>query len=109
MSTESLYVDTSGLPWRPTEHRGVRWRKLWFDPERGRSAVLLRFEPGAAYAPHRHPAGEEYFVLEGTLEDGGGSWGAGTYVRHPPGSVHSPSSREGCLLLVWLDEPILED
>ena len=106
MSATSLYVDSASLSWRDSPYPGVRWKKLHFDAEGGRSAVLLRFEPGAAYGTHRHPEGEEYFVLEGSLEDGGRTYGAGTYVRHAPGSVHQPRSREGCLLFISLPRPI---
>ncbi|MCB9898745.1 MAG: DUF4863 family protein [Planctomycetes bacterium] len=99
-------VDAAALPWRPSPYPGVQWKKLEFDPADGRSAVLLRFEPGAAYGAHRHPAGETYYVLEGSLEDGAQTWGAGSYVRHAPGSAHRPASRAGCLLLVLLPAPI---
>ena len=54
----------------------------------------------------RHPQGEQYYVLEGSLEDGGRSYGAGTFVHHAPDSVHRPISAEGCLLLVTLPHPI---
>jgi len=111
MTTGSRYVDTDGLPWRETPHAGVRWKKLRFDAATGESAVLLRFEPGARYGAHSHPAGEQYLVLEGSLEDGGRTWGPGSYVHHPPGSTHRPASHEGCLLFVTLPRPIepLED
>ena len=102
----SRFVDSAALPWRETPHPGVEWKKLWYDPESGQSAVLLRFAPGASYGAHRHPAGEEYWVLEGSLQDGGRSYGAGTWVRHAPGSAHRPSSAGGCLLLVRLGRPI---
>lgn len=94
------------LPWRPSPSPGVSWKKLYFDPATGESAVLLRFEPGAEYEAHRHPGGEEYLVLEGSLEDGPHSYGAGTFVRHAPGSVHLPRSAAGCLLFVRLPQPI---
>jgi len=84
----------------------VHWKKLRFDPGTGESAVLLRFEPGASYGRHRHPQGEQYLVLEGSLEDGGRTWGTGSYVRHAPGSIHRPSSASGCLLFVTLPAPI---
>lgn len=103
---ESVVVRADDLPWRDAPYDGVRWKKLAFDPATGKSAVLLRFDPGASYGEHVHPGGEEYWVLEGSLEDGGRTYGAGTYVRHPPGSVHRPSSREGCVLFVSLPEPI---
>ncbi len=106
MSRDRVVASADELDWRDSPFPGVRWKKLHYDPETGRSAVLLRFEPGAAYGAHRHPEGEEYYVLEGSLEDGGRSYGAGTYVRHPPGSVHKPSSAEGCLLFVTLPRPV---
>jgi len=102
----SLYVDSETLPWRPTPHPGVEWKKLRFEPESGASAVLLRFQAGAHYGRHSHPAGEEYLVLEGSLDEGGRRWGKGSYVCLPPGSTHRPSSQEGCLLFVRLPAPI---
>ncbi len=102
----SSYVDADAQPWRATPHAGVTWKKLRYDPESGESAVLLRFEAGASYGRHRHPAGEQYLVLEGSLEDGGRTWGAGSYVHHAPGSTHRPSSEQGCLLFVTLPRPI---
>ncbi len=102
----SEFVESAVLPWRQTPSPGVRWKKLRHDVSRGESAVLLEFQPGASYAAHRHPAGEQYWVLEGSLEEGENSYGAGTYVYHPPNSTHRPSSRAGCLLLVLLPEPI---
>jgi anti-sigma factor ChrR (cupin superfamily) len=106
MAEPSLHVPLDDTPWRPTPHQGVEWKKLRHDPRSGESAVLLRFRPGASYGSHRHPGGEQYLVLEGSLEDGGEHYGAGTYVHHPPGSVHRPSSAEGCLLFVTLPRPI---
>jgi len=102
----SLFVDANALAWRDTPCAGVAWKKLDFDPATGASAVLLRFEPGASYDAHRHPLGEQYLVLEGTLEDGAKSYGPMTYVRHAPGSSHQPRSRDGCLLFVLLPKPI---
>ena len=106
MSDVSQRVDSGELSWRPTAHDGVTWKKLRYDEASGQSAVLLRFEPGARYGAHRHPAGEQYLVLSGSLEDGEHTWGAGSYDWHPPGSAHAPASREGCELFVTLAAPI---
>lgn len=107
----SIRVDASELPWRPTPYAGVEWKKLAFDARPldeggGASAVLLKFAPGASYGAHRHPRGEQYYVLEGSLEDAGQTWTAGSYVQHAPNSAHRPSSREGCVLFVTLAAPI---
>ncbi|GJM21419.1 MAG: hypothetical protein DHS20C15_13340 [Planctomycetota bacterium] len=103
---DSLRVDSNALPWRATPYPGVEFKKLEFEGPAGRSTVLLRFAPGARYGAHAHPRGEQYFVLSGSLEDGGQRWTAGAYVHHPPGSRHAPSSAEGCLLFVTLPAPI---
>lgn len=103
---DSEFVDTNAQPWRDTPYAGVQWKKLRHDATGGASAVLLRFAPGAAYAAHRHPEGEQYFVIEGSVTDGANTWGAGSYVWHPPGSVHAPRSEQGCLLFVSLPKPI---
>jgi anti-sigma factor ChrR (cupin superfamily) len=107
----SIRVDANELPWRPTPYPGVEWKKLAFDARPpaeggGASAVLLKFAPGATYGAHRHPRGEQYFVLEGSLEDGGQTWRAGSYVQHGPNSAHRPSSKDGCVLFVTLAAPI---
>ena len=106
MDAESIFVETAAIPWRTSPYPGVRWKKLRFDERSGESAVLLQFEAGARYGTHRHPGGEQYYVIDGTLQDGGRSYGPGTYVHHPPGSVHRPSSADGCLLFVTLPRPI---
>lgn len=68
--------------------------------------LLLKFEPGARYHTHRHPGGEEYYVLEGALNDLGKQWPAGSYIWHPPGSIHRPFSTTGCVVLVMLPKAV---
>ena len=45
-------------------------------------------------------------MLKGSVQDGADTWGEGSYVWHPPGSVHAPRSEQGCLLFVSLPQPI---
>ena len=96
-------VDSAGLPWHDFENApGVRYKVLRHHEGRRGISLLLQFDPGAHYPAHRHPEGEEYYVLDGTLLDGGRLYGPHTYVYQPPGSVHRPSSPGGCVLLVVL-------
>ncbi len=98
----SRIVDTGAVAWRAfDEAPGVSYKVL-NKTQAGALTLLLRFAPGAAYLAHTHPAGEEYFVLSGSLDDLGASYGAGSYVYHPPGSTHTPSSRAGCDVLIFL-------
>ncbi len=100
-------LDTAALAWRDFEAApGVRFKVLRQHAGRRGITLLLQFDAGAHYPAHRHPEGEEYYVLDGTLQDGGREYGAHTFVWHPPGSVHRPASRTGCTLLVTLPQHI---
>jgi anti-sigma factor ChrR (cupin superfamily) len=102
-----IHVDTDGIPWRSfPDVSGVDYKVLRRHPEGGGLTLLLRFAPGADYAAHRHPGGEEYLVLSGTLADGGHTYESGDYVYYPPGSAHRPASRDGCVVLVLLPAAI---
>ena len=72
--------------------------------ESGHVTSIVKYIPGAAFPEHNHPKGEEIFVLEGTFSDKNGDYSEGTYIRNPPGSSHSPFSKNGCTLLVKLDQ-----
>ncbi|MCC5853879.1 MAG: cupin domain-containing protein, partial [Alkalimonas sp.] len=70
--------------------------------EVARATSLVRYEPGSGYSPHTHDGGEEIYVLEGVFSDEHGDYPAGSYLRNPPGSSHTPFSKGGCLLWVKL-------
>ena len=60
----------------------------------------MRWQPGTQFQRHGHPDGEEIFVLEGTFSDETGNYPTGSWLRNPPGSVHTPFSKSGCLIYV---------
>ena len=64
------------------------------------NVALVKWAPGTVFQPHRHWEGEEIFVLDGTFEDEHGTYPKGTWLRNPPGSIHTPSSAEGCIIYV---------
>jgi len=89
--------------WTPSPLPGVERRMLdRVGDEVARATSIVRYAPGSHFSRHVHDAGEEILVLEGVFSDEGGDFGAGTYLRNPPGSAHAPFSREGCLLFVKL-------
>ena len=96
-------VDTASLPWVPSPARGVMRRMIERDGlEQARCTSRVTYAPDSNFPPHAHPHGEEILVLAGTFHDERGTYPAGTYMRNPHGSVHSPGSRPGCELLVKL-------
>jgi anti-sigma factor ChrR (cupin superfamily) len=75
--------------------------------EVARATTIVRFAPKSHFSPHVHGGGEEFIVLEGVFQDEHGDFAAGTYVRNPPTSKHTPGSDEGCVIFVklWQFDP----
>jgi anti-sigma factor ChrR (cupin superfamily) len=96
-------VAWDSLPWTPSPLAGVERRMLERDgDEVARVTSVVRYAPGSRFAPHEHRGGEEFLVLDGVFSDEHGDFPAGTYVRNPVGSRHTPHSVPGCTILVKL-------
>lgn len=102
---ERLAINTQVQEWQASPSSTV-WRKPLEREakESGHTTSVVKYEPGASFKQHSHPYGEEIFVLEGVFSDEHGDYPAGTYLRNPPGSKHSPFSKEGCVILVKLNQ-----
>jgi anti-sigma factor ChrR (cupin superfamily) len=70
--------------------------------EVARATSLVRYAPNASFTSHLHELGEEFLVLDGVFQDELGQYPAGTYVKNPPGSLHTPFTETGCTLFVKL-------
>lgn len=99
-------------PWLPLQEAGVDTsgifvKPLRFDNATKRSPVfLLKFEPGASYPNHSHPAGEEVYVLEGEIRFGPDQLHAGDYLYTSPGATHAAYSKTGCTMLFAVPEEV---
>lgn len=103
---QPIQILADELEWREFKDApGVSYKTLR-KHSNGGLTILLKFAPGARYHGHRHPGGEEYYVLEGELDDLGKTWPTGSYIYHPPSSAHRPSSKAGCVVLVVLPEAV---
>lgn len=89
-------------PFRP----GVTAHWLYDEGNGGAAAVLLRYEPGARVALHEHVGYEHLLVLEGDQFDEDGSYPAGSFSIHPPGTRHSPGSVGGCIALLIYEKAV---
>jgi anti-sigma factor ChrR (cupin superfamily) len=73
--------------------------------EVARATSLVRYAPNSTFSPHVHSGGEEFLVLEGEFGDEHQTYPAGTYVRNPIGTSHSPRVGEaGCVIFVKLHQ-----
>ncbi|MEP7376386.1 MAG: cupin domain-containing protein [Chitinophagaceae bacterium] len=86
---------------------GISIKVLRFDEATKRPPTfLLKFEAGASYPNHSHPAGEEVFVLEGEVRFGSAQLNAGDYLYTAPGATHSAFSKTGCVMLFVVPEEV---
>jgi hypothetical protein len=101
-------VHAARLPWVPSPMAGVERRMLdRIGDEVARATSIVRYAPGSYFSAHTHGGGEEFLVLEGVFQDEHGDFPAGSYVRNPPTSRHTPGSAPGCVLFVklWQFDP----
>jgi anti-sigma factor ChrR (cupin superfamily) len=73
--------------------------------ELARATSLVRYAPNSKFPQHVHSGGEEFLVLEGEFADEHRTYPAGSYVRNPIGTAHSPSvGEQGCVIFVKLQQ-----
>ncbi len=105
-------TNTAKLEWSPLTEAGVKTDGIYVKPLRyddatqRSSTFLLKFEAGASYPNHNHPAGEEVYVLEGDVRFGPDHLVAGDYLYTPPGATHSVFSRTGCVMLFVVPQEV---
>ena len=91
------------MEWVPSPMQGVARRMLdRIGNEVARATSIVKYDPGSAFSPHTHDGGEEFIVLEGIFQDERGDYPAGSYVRNPIGTSHTPRSDDGCTIFVKL-------
>lgn len=96
--TEQKVIDTRSREFQPGLVPGLSVLSLHSHPSE--NVALVRWEPGTRFNTHRHWGGEEILVLEGTFQDEHGDYPAGSWLRSPHMSEHTPFSEEGCLIYV---------
>jgi anti-sigma factor ChrR (cupin superfamily) len=101
--SQRVVVDTSNTVWVDSPATGIQRKLIERDgDEVARATSIVRYAPASVFVQHEHDLGEEILVLDGLFSDESGSFGAGTYIKNPPGSSHAPSSASGCTLFVKL-------
>lgn len=98
---------------RPDEHVWVDSpmpgvQRMMLDRDGGevaRATSLVRYAPNSSFSKHSHGGGEEFFVLEGVFSDEHGHYPAGSYIRNPIGTSHTPQiGPEGAMIFVKLQQ-----
>lgn len=108
---KNVVLHSSNIDWIPSPMEGVDRKML----ERvggeivKRATTIVRYAAGSHFSPHVHDGGEEFIVLEGVFQDEHGDYPAGSYLRNPPTSSHTPRSDDGCTIFVKLAQFDPED
>jgi hypothetical protein len=101
--TKRVVVHSEQLEWIASPMPGVDRRMLdRIGGEVARATSIVRYAPGSHFSEHTHTGGEEFIVLDGVFQDEHGDFPAGTYVRNPPTTAHTPGSAPGCVIFVKL-------
>ena len=101
--SKRVAMHAAKIPWKASPMPGVDRRMLdRLGDEVARATSIVRYAPDSSFSPHVHTGGEEFFVLEGVFQDEHGDFPAGSYIRNPPESSHTPGSAPGCTIFVKL-------
>ena len=100
---QRVAVHSASQAWLASPITGVDRRMLdRIGGEVARATSIVRYAPNSQFSPHIHTGGEEFLVLEGIFQDEHGDFAAGSYIRNPPESSHTPGSEKGCVIFVKL-------
>ena len=97
--TEQKAIDTTQQMWHPGLVDGLTVMPL--HEFEGELVALVKWAPNTQFKAHQHWGGEEILVIAGTFYDEHGSYPAGTWLRSPHMSQHTPFTKEdGALIYV---------
>ncbi len=85
-------MDTNNQSWRPGLVDGLTVMPLHHYGDE--NIALVRWAPNTQFKPHKHWGGEEIFVLKGTFYDEHGVYPAGSWLRSPHMSEHTPYTKD---------------
>ena len=96
---QQMVLNTQQANWLPGLVDGLSVLPL--HEHNGVNTALVRWAPNTQFNSHTHPGGEEILVLEGLFCDEYGEYPAGSWLRNPRYSTHTPFTREqGALIYV---------
>jgi anti-sigma factor ChrR (cupin superfamily) len=93
-AVRSELIDLNELDWKELVP-GVMGKRVWADPATKRTAMFIRFSPGAALPRHAHEGDELVYVLEGCVADEYAAVTAGCVGYRPDGCTHTVRSPTG--------------
>src|SRR5215207_3776232 len=81
-------IDLNEIDWKELVP-GVMGKRVWADAATKRTAMFIRFSPGAALPRNAHEGDELVYVLEGCVADEYAAVTAGNVGYRPDGCTHT--------------------
>ena len=107
--SERFIKNIKDLKFKPFDNygkaiEGMNCHKISYDKKNGGfGTYILKMEPGAKSLPHVHQGFEEFYVIDGELQDVDGKiYKKGDFVTFEPGTEHNSLTKNGCLLIVFM-------
>lgn len=93
-------ISTSDLAWQPTSKPGVDIKPLYEQTGFTDSMRLERWAKNRSPESISYSDGAEILVTQGEFEDETGAHCAGSWLRFPANSYHTPHTKDGCTLYI---------
>jgi anti-sigma factor ChrR (cupin superfamily) len=88
---KEILIQTEDLPWVKMGD-GVDIKVLRVSEETGFWSAIIRMQPGAVFASHKHLAAADFLILKGNLKYRMGEAPAGAYGYEPTGAIHDTTT-----------------
>ena len=96
-------IEGNERPWLPLPgYEGSYMKVLVVDEERKQVIFMFRMAPGATFPKHLHHCHAIAYTTAGEWQYEEGTLPVGAMAYEPVGSEHTPSSRPGCEMVVFL-------
>lgn len=96
--TQRVMIDTHRAAWHQGMVPGLSVMPL--HQHGTENIALVKWAAGTRFNRHRLWGGEEILVIDGTFQDEHGDYPAGSWLRNPHLSEHTPFSTDGCTIYV---------
>ena len=104
-----LIKNINNLDFKPFDNygkpvEGMSWYRVSYDKSNGGfGTYILKMDADAKSLPHIHQGYEEFYVIDGELQDSDGKiFRKGDFVTFEPGTEHNSHTKNGCLLIVFM-------
>lgn len=104
----STIIRTSEVPMTPLDGglKGIHYKILNYDRNRGYLVMYNTFEPGSRFQPHKHLGMVEIHMISGSFFYENGAVYAGDYMCEAGGISHAPGTDEGAEMITVLHGPL---